>query len=159
MRKGTFGLPLYEIALLLVLAGVILGVVSWRVSEVLEQVERTAVMTMVSNLRSALQLEKARRIIAGQSLASLANTNPVALLPAPPVGYCENILPEGSRNPPECPWFYMDEEHVLYYAPQRHAHLQVEAAAHGVLLGWRLVASPVADKDVELLPIRPYQWF
>ena len=141
------------------LAGVILAVIERRVSYVLEQAERTAVITVVSNLRSVLQLEKARRIIAGQSLANLANTNPVALLPAPLVGYCENISPEGSRNPLVCPWFYMDEEHVLYYAPQRHAHLQVETGPHGVVLGWKIVPASAEGKDVELLPIRPYQWF
>ncbi|GAB2902663.1 hypothetical protein GCM10027046_34800 [Uliginosibacterium flavum] len=159
MRKGISGLPLYEVALLIVLAGCILGMLGWRTVYLLEQAERTAVNTVITNLRSMLRLEKARRIIAGESLSSLANTNPVALLQSPPVGYCENISSEGSRKPPECPWFYMDEEHVLYYAPQRHAHLQVEAGPHVVLLGWQLVANPVAGKDVELLSIKPYQWF
>ena len=159
MRKGASGLPLYEIALVVVLAGCILGVLGWRAVYLLEQAEHTAVGVVTANLRSVLQLEKARRIVAGQSLSSLVNSTPVALLPSPLLGYCENISSKGSRNPPECPWFYMEEEHVLYYRPQRHAHLQVESGPRGVVLGWKIAPGSVNGKDVELLSIRPYQWF
>ena len=159
MRKGFFGFPLYEIAVLVVVAGVILGVLDWRVSYVLEQAERSQVEATMTNLRSALRLEKARRVLAGEAFASLAGKNPASFLKAPPMGYCENFLPEGSRNPRFCPWFYVGEERVLYYAPQRHAHLQVDPGPYGVVLGWKLVRSPMPGNDVELVSTKPYQWF
>ncbi|MBK9393900.1 MAG: hypothetical protein IPN40_08440, partial [Uliginosibacterium sp.] len=55
-RKGRFGLPMYELGLGMLMAAIVVGVAAYGIDLFLEFGEKTAVDTMVMNIRSGIRL-------------------------------------------------------------------------------------------------------
>ncbi|MDP5240233.1 hypothetical protein Q9Q94_11890 [Uliginosibacterium sp. 31-16] len=159
MRKGLFGLPLYEVAVLAVIAAVIIGVLAERADSLLERAEKTAVDTAVMNMRSGLRLEMARRIVAGERLRDLAGTNPLSFLEAPPVGHIPANLPDLAKTVKSGLWQYKSDENALYYVPQRRRHLKMQQGNVDKTLVWQVLPSTSDGEQVEVVLMTPYWWF
>ncbi|MBS1208973.1 MAG: hypothetical protein H6R19_1371 [Proteobacteria bacterium] len=159
MRKGAFGIPLYEIALVVVVAGIVLGALKWRVDYLLEQAEKVAVEVTVMNMRSGLRLEKARRIAIGQSLDDLAGVNPLMFLEAPLVGECSKKLQETSKTIKSGKWSCGRDKNEAVYIPQRQRHLKMRQEGVDKRLMWQTRLTDHDGKVVEVVLMTPYQWF
>ncbi len=159
MRKGVFGLPLYEVAVLAAIAAVIIGVLAERADSLLERAEKTAVDTAVMNMRSGLRLEKARRIVAGERLRDLAGVNPLRFLEEPFVGQIPIDLINSTNSVKSGVWQYKSDENALYYVPQRRRHLKMQQDNVDKALVWQVLPSTSDGEQVEVVLMTPYWWF
>jgi hypothetical protein len=158
-RKGRFGLPLYELGLGMLVAAVVLGVAAYGLDLFLEFGEKTAVDTMVMNIRSGIRLEKARRIVAGSSLQDLTRRNPLEFLdkssrPAVPAEMLNSSDAAESFD-----WYYESQQSVLTYRPSRHRRLKLQREDADMLLSWQIRARSADGADADLVVVYPYQWF
>lgn len=157
-RKGVTGWPAWEIGLVVVIAGGVLGAVAERIDTLLEQAEKTAVEATVMNLRSGLRLEKAHRILSGRSSTDLAGSNPLNLLQTPEGNITRvkmrNLLK--SQNS-DGRWGLLPDN-TLYYLPERVRHLKMQPPGAETRLAWQLRVDR-SGGQVELVSLTPYLWF
>ena len=158
-RKGLFGFPLHEIALCVVVAGIVIGVLAERLDTLLEFSEKSAVETQLMNMRSGLRLEKARRIATGQSLQNLVGCNPLDFLAQHPAGQNNGKLIASPESLKSGAWFYESKPSVLVYRPTRSRHLKLPQAGADKRLVWKIMPPSAGAKDVDIVAITPYQWF
>lgn len=158
-RKGRSGFPAFEVALCVVIAGCVLGVLIERVDTVLEQSEKVAVETTIVNLRSALRLEKARRISAGLSMHDLPEQNPLNYVELPSVGSSGDNLSNLSKSLKMPDWRYNEDTKTVVYQPYRQRHLKMLQTGADKLLMWHLVSHAADGRDTELELASPYVWF
>lgn len=154
-RKGRFGLPLYELGLGMLVAAIVLGVAAYGLDLFLEFGEKTAVDTMIMNIRSGIRLEKARRIVGGVSLQDLTRQNPLEFLD-------KSSRPEmlnSSDAAKSFDWYYESQQSVLTYRPSRHRRLKLQREDADMLLSWQIRARSADGADADLVVVYPYQWF
>lgn len=158
-RKGRFGLPMYEVGLGMLMAAIVVGVAAYGIDLFLEFGEKTAVDTMVMNIRSGIRLEKARRIVAGESMRDLIRRNPLEFLgpSAKPASRAEMLNLSDVSN--SFDWHYESQQSVLVYRPSRHRHLKLGRADADMLLSWQIRARSADAADADLVVVEPYQWF
>lgn len=156
MRKSLAGIPLSEMAMWVVIAGIALGVLSRSIASVLELTEKTALEAAVMNMRAGLRLEKARRIALGQSLRDLPQRNPL-----------EFLRPEGAQGEWQAlssqvkplAWVSDPAEPMLAYRPFRSRYLKLQPETADKLLVWRMFARAPDGSDAEIVLVTPYEWF
>ena len=158
-RKGLFGMPGYELGLGMVIAALVIGVAAYSIDGFLEFTEKTAMETVVMNIRSGIRLEKARRIAMGTSMRDLTERNPLEFL-APSSAPAEhgemlNLLDAAKSFD----WFYESKQSVLVYRPSRHRHLKLGRTDADMLLSWQIRARSADGADADLVVVVPYQWF
>lgn len=158
MRKGSLGWPLHEVALVVVIAGAVLGVLAERVDSLLEQAEKTAVEATVMNMRSGLRLERIRRMLGGQTSANLVGTNPLVFVQAPASGNLDADVAKLAKTIKSGVWQFRNETGALYYLPQRRRHLKMQPPGDDETLAWRVAETGPAGQ-VEVVLVTPYQWF
>lgn len=158
MRKGRAGLPLFEIALWLVLAGLVLLALERRIDRMLELAEKTAVETSLMHMRSGLRLEKARRIAAGQSLHDLAGRDPLEFL-QPPAGQGEAGFPALAQPLGAPAWRFDAQSRTLVYRPERQRQLKISPPGADKLLMWRTLARTPGGDDIDIVSLTLYEWF
>lgn len=168
-RKDALGLPLLEVALLLLFSAVFAALLARQISYYGEVAEKTAVDITVRQMRSALQLEQARQLVqdGGRTLRIAAGDNPMRLV-TPPENYqgeFAHISPTMVR--PGC-WAFDRGSRALIYRPRYSAHLQTAGSADLAFLKFVLESKHTpsdqlenADilKDVRLTSVQPYRWF
>lgn len=155
MRKGYLGWPLHEVAIAVVVAGAVLGVLAERVDSLLEQAEKTAVEVTVMNMRSGLRLERIRRMLGGQAATGLVGTNPLAFVQPPASGADVAKLAKTSKSGV---WQFRNETGTLYYLPQRRRHLTMLQAGRDAPMAWQIAESGPGGQ-VEVVLLTPYEWF
>lgn len=158
-RKGLFGFPLHEIALCVVVAGIVIGVLAERLDTLLELSEKSAVETQLMNMRSGLRLEKARRIGVGKSLQNLLGCNPLEFLAQHPAGQSNGKLIDSPELLKSGAWHYESKPSVLVYRPTRSRHLKLSQAGGDKRLVWKIMPRSAGATDVDIVAITPYQWF
>ncbi|PLK48588.1 hypothetical protein [Uliginosibacterium sp. TH139] len=155
MRKDAFGLPLGELLMWTVIAGIALGVLGHSIQMVLELTEKTAVETAVTHMRSGLRLEKVRRMANGLPLGDLPGRNPLEFLastgPSSLNALSEQIRPLDFRFDPQ--------RHQLVYHPERQRFLKMQQSGADKELTWQTRATQPDGSDVELVLLTPYEWF
>lgn len=147
MRKSRFGIPYFEIVLVIILLCILGLVLANRLLYYRELAEKTVFQLTVMNMRSGLRLEKARRIVAGLSQNDLQGSNPIFYLQPLPKSYLGERTDTEAQQAPTGSWFFVAKEGTLYYKPQMRRHLQASAAAIAVRIK--------TDLQVDT----PYQWF
>lgn len=158
-RKGRLGWPLYEIALVIVIAGCVLAVLAQRIEAVLELAEKTAVETNIINLRTGLRLEQAKRIAQGKSVTDLAGRNPLDFLQVPLVGQDKQKQGGFEKLAQGAGWYYESKNAILMYRPARSRHLVIQNSGADKLLQWRIQVLAGSNDSVDVVAIKPYQWF
>lgn len=147
MRKSRFGIPYFEMTLAIGLLCILALILTERFFYYRELTEKTAFELTVMNMRTGLRLEKARRILAGQSLQSLAGHNPVDYLEKPPADYTGIQSASAIQQARPGSWFFVASEGALYYKPLMRRHLQTAAPAIALRIK--------TDLQIDT----PYQWF
>lgn len=147
MRKSRFGIPYFEITLVIILLCVLALVWADRFFYYRELAEKTVFELTVRNMRSGLWQEKARRIIAGIALDDLPGRNPILYLDTPPPGYLGEKTETEVQQAASGSWFFVASEGALYYKPLMRLNLQASATAITLRI----------KTDLQIDP--PYQWF
>ena len=170
--KSAPGFTLLELLVVILVVGLLSGVLLERLWFYQEQAEKAAMQQMVGNLRSALHLQIADRLLKGrQNLAGLAKDNPMDWLMQPPANYL------GERFGPEPGtvaggnWYFDLRDKTLVYVVARSAHFAANPSGRKqVRYQVRPVASRSAQANLDsadkpaiegviLVLVEPYQWF
>ena len=116
------GFSLLELAVVIVIVGVLVAVVLDRLLPLLGRAERAAFLQTQADLQSALLLEAAERITAGESarLAELAGGNPMRLFLRPPLNYLGPFNADDVDKVPGGNWYYDEQDGRLAYRVGRH---------------------------------------
>jgi general secretion pathway protein G len=116
------GFSLIELAVVVVIVGILVAVVLDRLLPLIGRAERAAFMQTQADLQSALLLEAAERITAGESakLAELAVGNPMRLFLRPPLNYLGPLEPGEADNVPGASWYFDEQDGRLAYRVGRH---------------------------------------
>lgn len=157
-RKGRLGVPQGEIALVIALAGLGLGVIAWWILPLLERAEKSAMELQLVNLRSGLRLEIARELLAGRRPAGLLSLDPLSLLETG-AGKTETTkMSYLAKNVASGEWSFDVASRKLLYHPVRYRYLKTPDGQALNELGWRLEARE-GDGEPVLRLLTPYRWF
>jgi prepilin-type N-terminal cleavage/methylation domain-containing protein len=117
------GFSLVELAVVVIAVGVLAGFALDRLLPLVGRAEHIAFLQVRNELRSALMLEAAARIAAGErrALAALAGANPMELLLDPPGNYLGTLEPAVAADVPGRHWYYDAAAGHLVYRVGRHA--------------------------------------
>jgi prepilin-type N-terminal cleavage/methylation domain-containing protein len=120
------GFTLIELAVVIVVIGILAGLLLDRVVPLVGRAEKVAFQQMRSQINTALLLEAAERITRGESetLPELAGINPMALMLQPPANYLGSFeRPEPSALPRSV-WYFDEHDSRLVYRPGRQARFE-----------------------------------
>jgi prepilin-type N-terminal cleavage/methylation domain-containing protein len=122
LSRAAAGFSLIELAVVVVVVGILVGVVLDRLLPLIGRAERIAFLQVQSDLQSALLLEAAERITSGESnrLAELASGNPMRLFLKPPLNYLGLLTPGDADSVPGGSWYYDEQSDRLAYRVGRH---------------------------------------
>jgi prepilin-type N-terminal cleavage/methylation domain-containing protein len=122
-RRRAAGFSLIELAVVVVVVGVLGGVVLDRVLPLLGRAERAAFLGTQADLQSALLLEAAERITTGDTsrLAELATGNPMRLFLQPPPNYVGSVRAGEADAVPRASWYFDERDGRLAYRVGRQA--------------------------------------
>jgi prepilin-type N-terminal cleavage/methylation domain-containing protein len=132
-RAGAAGFSLIELAVVVVIVGILVGFVLDRMLPLLGRAERAAFLQTQADLQSALLLEAAERITTGDTarLAELATGNPMRLFLKPPPNYVGSVPAGDTDAVPRASWYFDEREDRLAYRVGRQARFDALGGAAG----------------------------
>jgi prepilin-type N-terminal cleavage/methylation domain-containing protein len=121
-RSTIAGFSLLELAVVIVIVGILVSVVLDRLLPLIGRAERAAFLQTQADLQSALLLEAAERITSGESnrLAELAAGDPMRLFLRPPLNYLGSLKPGETDDVPGGNWYFDEQKGLLAYRVGRH---------------------------------------
>lgn len=172
-HRGAKGFTLFELLVVILIIGTLMAVLSDRLLFYQEAAEKAAMEQTVGNLRSALHLQIADRLLKGNTndLRALASDNPMDWLAERPANYLGERFAPKEDEVSAGSWYFDLSDRQLVYAPKRTEHLATNAAGHKAI---RFKVTLVQEKNakeqavraerreiqgVVLTPATPYQWF
>jgi general secretion pathway protein G len=167
------GFSLIELAVVVVVVGILVAVVLDRLLPLIGRAERAAFLQTQTDLQSALLLEAAERITAGESnrLAELAAGNPMRLFLKPPLNYAGSLNHGDHDKVPRATWYYDEQDDRLAYRVGRQTRFDPLGGAPPDRVEFRVAFvyedrngdhsfDPVHDRfeGLRLEPTHPYRW-
>ncbi len=130
-RGRAPGFSLIELAVVVVIVGILAGVLLDRLMPLLGRAERASFLQMEADLQSALLLEAAEQITSGDTsrLAELAAGNPMRLFMKPPPNYVGSLRAGETDAAPRASWYFDERDGLLAYRVGRHARFDSLGAA------------------------------
>ncbi|MEM6512215.1 MAG: type II secretion system protein [Pseudomonadota bacterium] len=115
-RSPAQGFTLLELVVVIVIISTLVSTLLVRVLPAIDEAERAAVLKLEGQLRSALAMESARYVAAGDTagVTAMAGMNPVSLMLDPPGNYL------GTRETGKVAkehWYFARDRRVLVYRP------------------------------------------
>jgi len=167
------GFSLIELAVVVVIVGILVAVVLDRLLPLIGRAERAAFLRTQADLQSALLLEAAERITAGESarLGELAAGNPMRLFLRPPLNYLGPLAQGDADKVPAASWYFDEQDDRLAYRVGRHTRFDPLGATPPDRIEFR-VAFVFEDRDgdgkfdpardrfggLKLEPVHAYSW-
>jgi prepilin-type N-terminal cleavage/methylation domain-containing protein len=111
------GFTLIEMLVVVIAVGIMAGLALDRLLPLIGRAERVAFLQVEGQLKSALLLEAADRIAAGESatLPELASVNPMSLLLEAPANYLGSLAQPDPARIPGRSWYYDEHDRRLVY--------------------------------------------
>jgi len=151
MRKSGRGLPLFEVALLVVVGAVVGWQVQQRLARMAVEAERIAMELTVANLRTGLRWYQTRQLM-GEPGPDVLQMNPLVLLEQLPANYA-GVVELGSVNTVEPGNWYFDRALAqLCYRPKAAVEMK------GLAVCYALRHKRGAPGEVVLQLTTPYRW-
>jgi len=121
-RSHAAGFSLLELAVVVVIVGILVAVVLDRLLPLIGRAERVAFLQTQADLQSALLLEAAQRITSGESdrLAELAAGDPMRLFLRPPLNYLGPLSRGEAEKVGGGNWYFDEQDGRLAYRVGRH---------------------------------------
>lgn len=172
-RNTSQGFSQFELVVVIVLISILVTVALNRMWGWRSEVERTLIITVSGNIRSALGLETAQLALQNKlnQLPKLAGSNPFSLLAQKPDTY----LGELSDNNPDTKqtgiWYYSKEQRALIYTikysesfktdlkGQPRVRLKIKFLYSDKNQNRRYDAGVDAIAGLDLVALDKYQWF
>ncbi|HUO68310.1 MAG TPA: prepilin-type N-terminal cleavage/methylation domain-containing protein [Gammaproteobacteria bacterium] len=166
------GFSLIELAVVVVIVGILGGVLLDRLLPLLGRAERAAFLQTQADLQSALLLEAAEQITSGDTgrLAELASGNPMRLFLRPPPNYVGSVRAGDASAVPRASWYFDERDGRLAYRVGREARFDALGGAPDVV-EFRValiyedrdgdsVFDPTRDRfeGLKLEPTHAYRW-
>lgn len=109
-----------ELAISVIIVGVLIGVVAWRANKLMVKAEQVSVMQVAGQLRAALGLEVAARVARGHlaAAAGLAASNPMDLLQVRPANYLGVLSDPDPAQIRPGNWYFDSRTGYLVYRVQ-----------------------------------------
>ncbi len=117
MAREQRGLSLIETLVVVIAVGIMAGFALQRLFPLIGKAEIVSFTTVRNQLNSALMMETAKRIAAGESgrVAELQGSNPMLLLLRPPDNYLGELnFPDHNRMPKRS-WYFDRVADLLFY--------------------------------------------
>jgi type II secretory pathway pseudopilin PulG len=155
---------LYELLVVIVIAGILVAVAIDRLWAYLEVAERTAMVQTVGNLRSALNIQFAYLVVRGRGSSgaeALARQNPMDWLSTKPDNYLGEFSGTLPANIPAGTWYFDTRGRELVYVVKFKDHFRSAGGSGKVRLRVRLSGSPANDGGIDGIVIEPverYEW-
>ena len=161
------GFTLLELAIVILLIGIVASIFLNRMQRYQELAEKTVVEATVANMRSGLRYRVAELMMNGRmnEMVSLSRENPMSWLKAPPSNYLGQLSqPQQKRIPPGS-WYFDQAQHDLVYLPE-HARYFKPGPDGQKAIHFRVIASTrkqaTNDSDrvegISLAPVASYDW-
>jgi prepilin-type N-terminal cleavage/methylation domain-containing protein len=130
-RPHAAGFSLIELAVVVVVVGILVAAVLDRLLPLIGRAERAAFLQTQADLQSALLLEAAERITAGESdrLGELAAGNPMRLFLRPPLNYLGPLDPDEAEKVQGGNWYFDEQDGRLAYRVGRHTRFDALGGA------------------------------
>lgn len=166
------GFTLLELVVVIIIIAVLILVAASKLLKLREQAEQAAVTGMIGNLRSALGMQVANKIVKQDwtGLRRLAGSNPMDLLVSPPANYLGSLADADPGAIAGQQWYFDRRDHALVYrlAYPEHFHTSL-AGPPRVRLAIRLFYidtnhNGVYDagidilQGVDLVPLEHFAW-
>lgn len=163
MRQRQRGMTLLEFALVVIIAGLLMGLAMTKILRLEADVERVNMQRTVSALNSALAMEFAERVVNGRlhTVPEMVEINPMDWLAQMPATYVGSLDPTGSEAVPKGHWYYDVQQGLLVY---RVAHVgRFETGLEGVpraRFRVEVVEHPRdgAPQGVRMVAAEPFAW-
>ena len=172
-RGRSAGASLLELGVIIALIAILMVIATDRIWALRVEAERVGVMDTVGTLRSALGITIAARLAKGESLsaiASLQNSNPMALLKQVPADYIGELAnPKPAEIPPHR-WYFDRRQRMLIYRVEYAKQFQSKLGGpprlrFHIALTYQDVNSngrfdPHIDqlRNIGLRAVEPYHW-
>ncbi len=116
------GFTLLELAVVVVIIGVLIGVALDRLLPLVGRAQRAAFLDVQRELQSSLLLAAAERITSGEGekIPALAAGNPMTLLLAPPPNYVGPLAGSNDNEVPRASWYFDELSGRLAYRVGRY---------------------------------------
>ena len=164
--KTQAGFSMLELAVVVMVIAVLSAILLHRLAAMTEDVERVTFNGVKSNIQAQLTLQVSYWFAAQKQVSAdaLKMTNPMALIPHPPVNYLGEITVEDLRAALPERWYYVPKQHWLVYKVKRSAQLMNNYEERN-LIPFQLRAkfsNPQANQGVavgvELTPVFGFEW-
>lgn len=126
-RQRQRAFTLLELVLVILLISILGLIAIDRVLDYRVDAERAMIKTVVGNIRSALGLEIAERVLRNRSntINSLQNSNPIALLAQPPANYIGEVT-DDSQVQQKGVWYFNTSDSALVYRVRFGKYLKTD---------------------------------
>ena len=163
-RCFAAGFTLFELIVVICVAGVIAVIATDRFLYLEERAEKAAMERVLAGIKMGLQIRMAEMLMTNQQprVAVLETENPLHWLQEPPANYA------GEYAAPAKPgyWYYAAPEHALAYLPNNSAYLDTGQSGSKELwfrIAIRYETSAVTGgripAGIGLAPVQGYKWF
>lgn len=117
MHRYRRGFTLLELVVVIALISVLLTVAVTRLADYVREAERIAVLNLEGQLRNALTLETARRLLNDddEAVVALEHANPMRLMLEAPYNYAGELVPEEHYRVAPRHWFFDLGSNQLVY--------------------------------------------
>lgn len=154
MRKSALGLPLIEVAVVVLLGALVAWQLFYRLDRMASETERVAMELTVANLRTGLRWYQTRQLMgeqAADSATGRALTNPVVLLEQPPPTYV-GVVEVGQAAAAPGSWYFDKAIRQLCYRPKAKVDMQ------GLAICYALRGTRDELGEMTLQLTTPYRW-
>lgn len=161
------GFTLLELAIVILLIGIVASIFLNRMQRYQELAEKTVVEATVANMRSGLRYRVAELMMNGQmnEMGSLSRENPMSWLKAPPSNYLGQLGQAQNQRIPPGSWYLDQGRHELVYLLDRSRYFKPgpdgrKAIRFHVIASTRKHAANESDRveGISLAPVASYDW-
>jgi hypothetical protein len=122
------GSGLFELAVTVVVLGVLITVLLTRIADYQEQAEDVVVQQLIANMRTSLAVRVAQLKVAeeGAAIRALVGSNPLNLLNKFPANYGGEVVRADLNNLRERNWYFLSDERTLVYLLNHHKTVAIK---------------------------------
>ncbi len=164
------GFTLFELLIVITLAGILATLFLNRTAYYQEAAEKVVVEVTVMHMRSGLRLRVAELMMEDRmdEAGELARENPVNWLKAPPPNYVGSLHHPNTHTIPPGSWYFDADQQELVYLLYHHRYFEPEKGADNLIRFRVTTRTPKPDKTIRTRPkisglaltqMTPYRWF
>jgi prepilin-type N-terminal cleavage/methylation domain-containing protein len=167
LSQKQAGFTLLELAIVIMLIGILASIFLSRMQRYQEFAEKTVVEATLANMRSGMRYRIAELMMNGRmnEMGSLSRENPMSWLKASPSNYLGQFAQAQDQRIPPGSWYFDQRRHELVYLLQHSRYFKPGPDGQKVIR-FRVITSTqkqaannsVRVEGISLAPVGPYDW-